>query len=254
MFTSCEECAFSTPTPTPTPTVTPTQTNTPSQTPTVTPTISPTNTSTPTVTPTITNTPTVTITPSSSEPLVEYYALVNGIYCCGDLPAITNLLVRRVGLGPIQNGFHYYDGEGNCFEITSNTPTSAGPGYTDITTNFADCQGCRSNNLPYFLAGYCYDGRMLADSGSSGTNCTQVQGGFGSATRYRSNYPYSYLFSGQCITVDMYIMDVTTDCLLISKPISDGCQYWQTDSTGKVSSQNNCTPVGGPCCPGVGPS
>jgi hypothetical protein len=258
MFTSCEECDFSTPTPTPTPTVTPTQTNTPSQTPTVTPTISPTNTSTPTVTPTITNTPTVTITPSSSEPLVEYYALVNGTYCCGDLPAITNMLVRRIGF-PIQNGFVYYDGEGNCFTITSNTSTVAGPGFTDITTNFVDCSSCRNNNLTFFLAGYCYDGRMLADSGSPFTNCLQVQSGLGSATRYRSNYPYSYLFTGQWQTVDMYIMDVTTNCLLVSKPISDGCQYWETNSLGIVSigypqSGFDCVPAGGPCCPGTAPS
>jgi hypothetical protein len=54
MFTSCEECAFSTPTPTPTPTVTATQTNTP--------TVTPTNTVTPSITPTRTVTP----TPSSA--------------------------------------------------------------------------------------------------------------------------------------------------------------------------------------------
>jgi hypothetical protein len=182
---------------------------------------------------------------------------VNGTYCCGDLPAITNMLVRRIGF-PIQNGFVYYDGEGNCFTITSNTSTVAGPGYTDITTNFADCSGCRNNNLTFFLAGYCYDGRMLADSGSPSTNCTQVQGGLGSATRYRSNYPYSYLFTGQWQTVDMYIIDITTNCLLVSKPISDGCQYWETNSTGKVivgypQVGFDCTTPGG-CCPGVAPS
>jgi hypothetical protein len=55
MFTSCEECDFSTPTPTPTPTVTPTQTNTP--------TVTPTNTVTPSITPTKTVTPTPTLTP-----------------------------------------------------------------------------------------------------------------------------------------------------------------------------------------------
>jgi hypothetical protein len=95
--------------------------------------------------------------------LVEYYALVNGTYCCGDLPAITNMLVRRIF--PIQNGSVYYDGEGNCFTITSNTPTVAGPGYTDITTNFADCSACRNNTLTFFLAGYCYDGRETSSTG-----------------------------------------------------------------------------------------
>jgi hypothetical protein len=251
LFTNCNECenvtppvsASSTPTPTPTPTVSPTVTPTITLTPTI------------SLTPTITNSPTPT--PSSSEPVVEYYALVNGTYCCGDLPAITNLLVRRVGF-PIQNGFVYYDGEGNCFTITSNTPTIAGPGYTDITTNFVDCSSCRNNNLTFFLAGYCYDGRMLADSGSPFTNCLQVQSGLGSATRYRSNYPYSYLFTGQWQTVDMYIMDVTTNCLLVSKPISDGCQYWETNSLGIVSIGYpqigfDCVPAGGPCCPGSAP-
>jgi hypothetical protein len=250
-------CSVVNPTPTPTNTVTPTKTVTPSVTSSIGVSQTPTTTPTPTVTPTFTTTPTVTITPTSSEPLVEYYALVNGTYCCGDLPAITNMLVRRIGF-PIQNGFVYYDGEGNCFTITSNTSTVAGPGYTDITTNFADCSGCRNNNLTFFLAGYCYDGRMLADSGSPSTNCTQVQGGLGSATRYRSNYPYSYLFTGQWQTVDMYIIDITTNCLLVSKPISDGCQYWETNSTGKVivgypQVGFDCTTPGG-CCPGVAPS
>jgi hypothetical protein len=260
-------CSVVNPTPTPTNTVTPTNTRTPVVTPTntMTPSVTssigvsqtPTSTQTPTVTPTVTYTPTVTITPTSSEPLVEYYALVNGTYCCGDLAPITNLLVRRVGF-PIQNGFVYYDGEGNCFTITSNTPTVAGPGYTDITTNFADCASCRNNTLTFFLAGYCYDGRMLADSGSAATNCSQVQAGLGSATRYRSNYPYSYLFTGQWQTVDMYIIDITTNCLLVSKPISDGCQYWETSSTGKVIAGYpqigfDCSGAGG-CCPGVGPS
>ena len=250
-------CSVVNPTPTPTNTVTPTKTVTPSVTSSIGVSQTPTTTPTPTVTPTFTTTPTVTITPTSSQPLVEYYALVNGTYCCGDLPAITNMLVRRIGF-PIQNGFVYYDGEGNCFTITSNTPTVAGPGYTDITTNFADCSACRNNTLTFFLAGYCYDGRMLADSGSPSTNCTQVQAGLGSATRYRSNYPYSYLFTGQWQTVDMYIIDITTNCLLVNKPISDGCQYWETNSLGIVSIGYpqigfDCTTPGG-CCPGVGPS
>ena len=52
MFTSCEECLYSTPTPTPTPSITPTNT------------VTPTNTPSSTVTPTVT--PTVTVTPSPS--------------------------------------------------------------------------------------------------------------------------------------------------------------------------------------------
>jgi hypothetical protein len=97
-------CSVVNPTPTPTNTVTPTKTVTPSVTSSIGVSQTPTTTPTPTVTPTFTTTPTVTITPTSSEPLVEYYALVNGTYCCGDLPAITNMLVRRIGF-PIQNGF-----------------------------------------------------------------------------------------------------------------------------------------------------
>jgi hypothetical protein len=250
-YESCQSCQDVTPVPsqsnTPTPTVTPTLTNTPT----------PTITNTPTVTPTLTNTPTNSPSPSSSQPIVEYFALIDGDYCCLDDGSFTNLLVRRINF-PIQNGFTYYDGEGRCFTITNVVITTSTPGYLDITTNFADCASCRNNNLPYFLAGYCYDGRMLADSGSPPTNCLQVQGGLGSATRYRSNYPYEYLFTGQWQSVDMYIIDITTNCLLSSKPISDGCQYWETSSNGKVIAGYpqigfDCSGAGG-CCPGVAPS
>jgi len=248
LYLDCSECGSApvpvSQSPTPTPTVTPTVTST----------VTPTASVTPTITPTKTNTPTPT--PSSSTPLVEYYGLVDGSYCCVADGSFTDLLVKRINF-PIQSGFVYYDGEGRCFTITDITPTSPTGGATLIGTNFADCQACRSNSLTNFLSGYCYDGRMLADSGSAATNCFQVQAGLGSATRYRSNYPYSYLFTGQWQTVDMYIMDVTTNCLLISKPISDGCQYWETDSNGKVIAGYpqigfDCSGAGG-CCPGIAP-
>jgi hypothetical protein len=256
LYESCESCqTLPSPTPSQTtsPTVTPsnTPTNTPTSSVTVTPSITTTNT------PTQTPTPTTSVTPSQSGAVIEYFALVDGTYCCVDDGSFTNLLVRRVG-SPILNGFEYYDGEGRCFTLTNVVNTTSTPGYLNITSNFADCASCRNNNLPYFLAGYCYDGRMLADSGSPSTNCTQVQAGLGSATRYRSNYPYDYLFTGQWQSVDMYIVDVTTGCLLNSKPISDGCQYWETDSNGKVlagypQAGFDCSGAGG-CCPGVAPS
>ncbi len=260
-------CSVVNPTPTPTNTVTPTNTRTPVATPTRTSTPTPTPsvtsslslsmtptqtlTPTPTYTPTVTSTQTPTPTESS---VVEYYALVDGDYCCGSDGSFTNLLVKRNNF-PVQNGFTYYDGEGRCFTLTNVTPTSPASGSVNISTNFASCTSCRNNNFGYVLSGYCYDGRMLADSGSAGTNCSQVQGGLGSATRYRGTYPYSYLFDGSWQTVDFYIIDTTNDCLLISKPISDGCQYWETDSNGKVIAGYpqvgfDCTGAG-VCCPGT---
>ena len=115
-----------------------------------------------------------------------------------------------------------------------------------------------SDPYPYFLAGYCYGGRMYAVGGSPSSNCTQVQSGLGSATRYKSNYPYSYLYSGLWSTVNMFIYDTVTGSLLNSKPIADGCQYWETSSLGKVlvgypQVGYDCTTPGG-CCPGIPPA
>jgi hypothetical protein len=116
-----------------------------------------------------------------------------------------------------------------------------------------------SNPYPFVLSGYCYDGRMLADSGSFSTNCTQVQSGLGSSTRYISNYPYSHLFDGSWSGVTMYIYDTVTSSLLgASNPLADGCQYWDINSSGVVVSGYpqvgfDCTTPGG-CCPGVAPS
>jgi hypothetical protein len=257
----CESTVPPTPSPTATPTLTPTITATPTVTPSITPTksvtpsITPTKSVTPSVTPTITptQTSTPTVTPSQSS-IIEYFALANGTYCCGSDGSFTNLLVKRNNF-PIQNGSVYYDGEGRCFTLTSNTPTTSSPGSTLIGTNFASCTSCRNNSFEYTLSGYCYDGRMLADSGSAATNCFQVQSGLGSSTRYRATYPYSYLYNGDWQIVDLYIIDTTTDCLLINKPISDGCQYWETDSNGKVI--GGYPQVGfdcggaGVCCPGT---
>ena len=99
---------------------------------------------------------------------------------------------------------------------------------------------------------------MYAVGGSPSSNCTQVQSGLGSATRYKSNYPYSYLYSGLWSTVNMFIYDTVTGSLLNSKPIADGCQYWETNSLGKVlvgypQVGYDCTTPGG-CCPGIPPA
>lgn len=244
-------CSVVNPTPTPTNTVTPTNTRTPVVTPTNTPTHSvtpsvgvsqtPTNTptltpeSTPTETPTNTPTPSITSSPGSSSTPTE-------------TPTNTPTYTPT--------------------ETVTNTPTftstetpTATPTFTPTNTMTMTQTPTPTATLdpyPYTLAGYCYDGRMLADSGSAGTNCFQVQSGLGSSTRYKSNYPYSYLFNGLWSTVNMFIYDTATSSLLNSKPLSDGCQYWETSSLGKVLAGYpqvgfDCTGAGG-CCPGSPPS
>ncbi len=190
----------------------------PSATPTPTPTITPTNTPTNTPTPsqTSTNAPTPSQTPTNT-------------------------------VTPTQSPTQTPTNTGTPTPTPTQTPTnSSTPTPTPTPTQSSD-------PYPYFLAGYCYDGRMLADSGSAGTNCTQVQGGLGSATRYKSNYPYSYLFDGSWSGVTMYVYDTLTSSLLNSKPLSDGCRYWETTSLGVVASVDPCGGVG-PCCPGTPPT
>jgi hypothetical protein len=138
------------------------------------------------------------------------------------------------------------------------TPTSTPTQTPSVTPTLTPTVTPSSELYPYFLAGYCYDGRMYAEGGSFSSNCTQVQSGLGSATRYKSNYPYSYLYSGLWSTVNMFIYDTVTASLLNSKPIADGCQYWETSSLGKVLAGYpqvgfDCTTPGG-CCPGTSPS
>jgi uncharacterized protein (DUF2141 family) len=138
------------------------------------------------------------------------------------------------------------------------TPTPTLTQTPSVTPTLTPSVTPSSELYPYFLAGYCYDGRMYAEGGSFSSNCTQVQNGLGSATRYKSNYPYSYLYSGLWSTVNMFIYDTVTASLLNSKPIADGCQYWETSSLGKVLGGYpqvgfDCTTPGG-CCPGTPPS
>lgn len=226
-------CSIVNPTPTPTNTVTPSNTPTISYTPTNTPTISftPTNTPTISVTPTITTSPTSTVTPSVTSSLGASATPTSTIT---PTPTVTPSLTQTPTVTPTY------------------TPTNT-PSMTQTSTPSATL-----DPYPYTLAGYCYDGRMLADSGSAGTNCFQVQSGLGSSTRYKSNYPYSYLFNGLWSTVNMFIYDTSTSSLLNSKPLSDGCQYWETSSLGKVLAGYpqvgfDCTGAGG-CCPGSAPS
>ena len=143
------------------------------------------------------------------------------------------------------------------------TPTiSESPSVTitpTVTSTSTPTPTPTSNPYPFVLSGYCYGGRMLADSGSFSTNCTQVQSGLGSSTRYISNYPYSHLFDGSWSGVTMYIYDTVTSSLLgSSNPLADGCQYWDINSSGVVifgypQVGFDCTTPGG-CCPGVAPS
>jgi hypothetical protein len=111
------------------------------------------------------------------------------------------------------------------------------------------------NPYPYTLAGYCNSGRMSA-GGSYSSECTNVQSGSGSSTRYKSNYPFSYLFNGTWATVTMYIYDSVTASLVISSAITDGCQYWETNSSGVVAlgypnTGFECSGSLDPCCPGT---
>jgi hypothetical protein len=139
------------------------------------------------------------------------------------------------------------------------TPTTTPTQTPSVTPTLTPTVTPSSDPYPYFLAGYCYDGRMYAVGGSPSSNCTQVQNGLGSATRYKSNYPYSYLYSGLWSTVNMFIYDTVTSSLLgSSNPLADGCQFWETNSLGKVIAGYpqvgfDCTLPGG-CCPGTPPS
>ena len=207
----------------------------PSPTPTVTPTI----TTTPTVTPTITKTPTQTPTVTSSSTT--------------QTPTPTNTLTPTVT--PTIT-----DTPTNTPTSTiTQTPTSTPTQTPSVTPTLTPTVTPSSDPYPYFLAGYCYDGRMYAVGGSPSSNCTQVQNGLGSATRYKSNYPYSYLYNGSWSGVTMYIYDTVTSSLLgASNPLADGCQFWETNSFGIVSSGYpqsgfDCTTPGG-CCPGTPPS
>jgi hypothetical protein len=196
----------------------------PSATPTPTPSITPSNTQTQTPTPSITPSPTQTTTPNASSSPTP-----------SPTPTISFTPTQTQTKTP------------TVTPTASPTPTiTYSPTQTPTPTQSSD-------PYPYFLAGYCYSGRMLADSGSAATNCTQVQGGLGSATRYKSNYPYSYLFDGSWSGVTMYIYDTITSSLLVSKPLSDGCRYWETTSLGVVASVDPCGGAG-PCCPGTPPS
>jgi hypothetical protein len=201
----------------------------PSATPTPTPSITPSNTQTQTPTPSITPSPTQTTTPNASSSPTP-----------SPTPTISFTPTQTQTKTP------------TVTPTASPTPTiTYSPTQTPTPTQSSD-------PYPYFLAGYCYDGRMYAVGGSPSSNCTQVQSGLGSATRYKSNYPYSYLYSGLWSTVNMFIYDTVTASLLNSNPIADGCQYWETSSLGKVIAGYpqvgfDCTTPGG-CCPGTPPT
>ena len=217
--------------PTPTATVTPTITPTPTITATVTITPTPSLSQTPGASPSPTSTQTPTNTPTNSQTPTPSVSETPGA-SPSPTPTITPTITK--------------------------TPTSTPTQTPSVTPTLTPTVTPSSELYPYFLAGYCYDGRMYAVGGSFSSNCTQVQSGLGSATRYKSNYPYSYLYSGLWSTVNMFIYDTVTASLLNSKPIADGCQYWETSSLGKVLAGYpqvgfDCTTPGG-CCPGVAPS
>ena len=200
---------------------TPTPTNTITPTNTRTPVVTPTNTSTPTPTPSVTSSVGPSMTPTQTPTLTPTYT-PSGTIGASATPTQTQ----------------------------TETPTQT-PTYTPTNTPSAD-------PYPFTLAGYCNDGRMSA-GGSYSSQCTAVQSGGGSATRYKSNYPYSYLFTGQWATVNMYIYDTLTSTLLLNTAISDGCQYWETNGAGVVAIGYpqpgfDCSGTLSPCCPGVAPS
>ena len=282
--------------PTVTPTNTPTKSVTPSVTPSIT--LSPSTSVTPTntTTPTPSNTPpgtyfyytvdgTYCCPPYNSFtnllvrrltlPIVANGAYNDNVGVCYDITSITPALPSSgyidIIVGPWVDCATCISNNAPCVSVSpsatptitptttpTNTPTPTLTQTPSVTPTLTPTVTPSSELYPYFLAGYCYDGRMYAEGGSFSSNCTQVQNGLGSATRYKSNYPYSYLYSGLWSTVNMFIYDTVTASLLNSKPIADGCQYWETSSLGKVlvgypQVGFDCTTPGG-CCPGTPPS
>ena len=209
-------------------------------TPVVSPSVTPTLTISPTVTvtPTLTISPTATVTPSNT---ATPAASVSTTPTLTPTSTITPTATVTLSVTP-------------TLTPTSTITPTVTPTLTPTATVTPTITPTTPDPYPYTLAGYCNGGRMSAGSSSS-TQCTTVQSGGGSSTRYKSNYPFSYLFTGSWETVTMYIYDSVTASLVTTSAITDGCQYWETDSSGVVAlgypnTGFGCSGSLDPCCPG----
>jgi hypothetical protein len=213
-----------------------------------------------------TPTPTPTITPTCN--CIQYSYTFNDPPACSEPINYTACNGTPSSISP--SGATWVDGESGTFCSTT-TPTNSCIGFSlssfgccgsitptptttptitptkTVTPTLTSTPTVTPTNPVQFLEGSSCYGNKMSLHPSSGTVCTNVQGGVGFVNYYMSNCDYQNVFvNGNPTGCLVYINDGVT--LVGDGYLSDGCRFWYVfGGVVQAGYPQNC-PGADPCC------